>query len=140
MRSRREDRGLLDGEDFFDEDDEDVLAMRAYRDFNSRSVTPNSAVMARPVEQLPGSGRDVMGGFVDPFARHVRTSGEGRAEEIMHGSTGGAGMFPRSGHAVDRTPAMLTSTTYSGLPLQREITDTSSLLNNSLRYEGESAP
>ena len=59
MRSRREDRGLLDGEDFFDEDDEDALAMRAYRDFNSRSVTPNSAVMARPIEQPPWGGRDV---------------------------------------------------------------------------------
>jgi len=121
MRSRREDRGLLDGEDFFDEDDEDVLAMRAYREFNSRSVTPNSAVMGRSAEQLPGGGRDVVGGFVDPFARDVRKSGEGRGGEVMRGSTERGGMSTRSGHAVDRTSATMTSTAYGGVPLRREI-------------------
>ncbi|RDB18127.1 hypothetical protein Hypma_000469 [Hypsizygus marmoreus] len=38
-RARREGRGLLEGEDFFDEDDEDAgVALRAYRDLNSNST------------------------------------------------------------------------------------------------------
>ena len=139
MRSRREGRGLLDGEDFFDEDDEDVLAMRAYRDFNSRSVTPNSAVMARPTEQPLGNGRDFVGGFVDPFAREIWRSGEERGGEAMREPTRGGSMFAGPGHTLDRSSATMASS-YSGAPLQPEITDTTSLLDDPSRRAGGSVP
>jgi len=62
-RCGRGRKTLLVVEDFSDEHDEDVLAIYGYRDFNSRSVTLNSTVMARQGRLLPE------GGFVDPFAR-----------------------------------------------------------------------
>ncbi|KAF5378545.1 hypothetical protein D9615_007077 [Tricholomella constricta] len=59
-RRTREDRGLLDGEDFFDEDEDHMIAMRAYRDViatplpstgtHSRATTPGGMAEVRQRE------------------------------------------------------------------------------------------
>ncbi|KAF8055198.1 hypothetical protein FPV67DRAFT_870796 [Lyophyllum atratum] len=93
-RRTREDRGLLDGEDFFEEDEEGErgMALRAYRDASvagSRATTPGMGAEPLRVQDVGGLG---MGRIIDDVM------GPAHVAEWSNSTTG------------------TTTTAYTGLP------------------------
>ncbi|KAG5634982.1 hypothetical protein H0H81_000145 [Sphagnurus paluster] len=123
LRNAREDRGLLDGEDFFDEDAEGALAMRAYRDAYSSSTNLPAGAASRHAASASRStlatgqgdqSRATTPGGVEPV-RHREEEGLGMVAGV---GVGASTISSTASGGTSRTNASTSNsqTQYSGLP------------------------